>query len=287
MYLLLVFNYIVSVKSLEILQNHSEIYYCDRCDVILGGLVAVHEKQEDQSRFGECGDGFKNFAIPRVEAMLFAIDKINNDKNLSNGINFGIHIHDTCGIATLATVKSKDFVRETFNHGCTFNNDTTEPYFAGVIGGMYSSVSIAVATFLQPWGIPQISPASTSVKLSDKDRFKLFSRTVPSDRHQYRAIVDILDHLNWTLISTIISYGSYSPEVIEEFNKIADERGICNSNDKRIPHNPTDANFEAILCSILLETNSNVVVLFTNVEDTRRIFATASRLMQQHKGTVN
>ena len=280
--LLLFFNYIVSVKSLG-------IYYCNKCNVLLGGLVPVHNKSTDQVKFGECGDGFNNFAIPRIEAMLFAIDKFNNDKNLSNGINIGIRIHDTCGIGTVATDKSKDFVRDTFNGCCTNKNDTTEPYFAGVIGGMYSSVSIAVATFLQPWDIPQISPASTSVKLSDKVKFKLFSRTVPSDRHQYKAIVDILVRLKWNLISTIVSYGSFSAEVIEEFSKMANERGICNSNDKnkRIPNNPTPENFEEILCSILLETNSNVVVLFTNVEDTRRIFATAKRLMKHTEGKVN
>ena len=282
MLLSLAFSYFVPSLS-------DEINHCDYCDILLGGLAPVHGKHQDESKFGECSDDFNDFAMPRVEAMLFAVDQINNDSNLLNGVKLGITIQDTCGIESVATQNAKAFVSSKFQ--CSDNlmmrdADPIAPYFAGVIGGMYSSVTIAVATFLQPWYIPQVSPASTSIKLSDTERYKYFARTVPSDTYQNRVIVDILERLNWKLISTIVSDGSFPEQGINEFHEMANEKGICNAMSEVVPNNPTDEKFTEILCKILLRTESNVMVLFTNVEDTRRILATVARLRQHTIGNI-
>ena len=258
-----------------------EIEYCDNCDILLGGLVPVHQKDDKESSFGQCKKHmFNHFAMPRVEALLFAVDQVNKNPNLLVGHKLGIHILDTCGIETIATERAKKFLK---NH-CSIEQkaQNREPYFAGVIGEMYSSVSKTVATFLQPWKIPQVSPASTSVELSDKHKFKYFARTVPSDKFQFKVIVDILKRLNWTLISTVVSDGSFSEEVTK-FSKLAERNGICNNIKERVPKNPIfPDDFLKIVCTIYHQKDSNAVVLFTNVEDTRRIL-NATRLLKSNK----
>ena len=260
-----------------------EITYCNDCDILLGGLVPVHPKHENESKFGQCDfDRFNHFAIPRIEALLFAVDQVNNDPDLLRGHTLGINIQDTCGIETVATEKAKNFLRNKCKS--TKIGFIQKPYFAGVIGGMYSSVSIAVATFLQPWYIPQVSPAATSVKLSDKDRFKIFARTVPSDTYQNQVILDILKRLNWTLISTIVSDGSFSEKGNQVFNQLAEKKGICNSMSERVPNHPSDKDFKEIICRILSRTDANAIILFTNVEDTRRILKTMKLLTENANG---
>lgn len=68
-------------------------------DLVLGGLFPVHEKG---SGMEECGRVNEDRGIQRLEAMLFAIDRINSDNALLPGISLGVHILDTCSRDTYA-----------------------------------------------------------------------------------------------------------------------------------------------------------------------------------------
>ena len=261
-----------------------ELYtlYCDDCDIILGGVIPIYSKDDK----GKCvRNSFNDWAMPRAEAMLFAVDQVNKNPNLLGNHTLGIHIQNTCGVESVATNRVKNFLQ---SYSCRRNTTIgkngapSSIYFAGVVGEMYSKVSKTLATFLQPWNIPLVSPASTSVGLSDKSRYKYFARTVPSDKFQNRVIVDILKKLNWTLISTIFSKTSF-PDGIGEFKTLAEEKGICNSVVESIPSNPTYEDFENVVCTILKQDNVNVVVLFTNVENTKGLLNATTNLA---KGTI-
>ena len=64
------------------------------------------------------------------------------------------------------------------------------------------SVSVQIASVLNYFRIPQVSPASTNDELSDRTRFSYFFRTVPPDSLQSQAIAETLKSLNWTSIFT-------------------------------------------------------------------------------------
>lgn len=68
-------------------------------DLVLGGLFPVHEKG---SGVEECGRVNEDRGIQRLEAMLFAIDRINMDNTLLPGVSLGVHILDTCSRDTYA-----------------------------------------------------------------------------------------------------------------------------------------------------------------------------------------
>ena len=78
---------------------------------------------------------------------------------------------------------------------------------AGIIGASVSDVSAKVASILQVFEIPQISPKSTSVLLSDRDIYRYFMRTVPPDSFQAAVMVDICRKFNWTYVLTVNSAG--------------------------------------------------------------------------------
>lgn len=68
-------------------------------DLVLGGLFPVHEKG---GGVDECGRINEDRGIQRLEAMLFAIDRINRDPVLLPGVSLGVHILDTCSRDTYA-----------------------------------------------------------------------------------------------------------------------------------------------------------------------------------------
>ncbi|KAH8323927.1 hypothetical protein KR074_003157, partial [Drosophila pseudoananassae] len=272
-------------------------------DIILGGLFPVHEKGD----VSPCGPKVYNRGVQRLEAMLYAIDRVNNDTNILPGITLGVHILDTCSRDTYALNQSLQFVRSSLNNLDTSafecldgsspqlkKNTSFGPVF-GVIGGSYSSVSLQVANLLRLFHIPQISPASTAKTLSDKSRFDLFARTVPPDTFQSVALVDIVKNFNWSYVSTIHSEGSYGKFKqyvfanntysisslgeygIEAFHKEASERNVCIAAAEKVPSAADDKVFDSIISKLKKKQNARGVVLFTRAEDARGILQAAKR----------
>ena len=125
-------------------------------DVVFGGLFPMHEKGSGDQI---CGDIKEQKGIQRVEAMLYAIDKINADPRLLPNVTLGVHIRDTCLQDTYALEQSLDFIKahmstvDFVGYSCKDGDrpDDQVPNkpVAGVIGAAASPVSIMVANILR------------------------------------------------------------------------------------------------------------------------------------------
>ncbi|XP_072038787.1 metabotropic glutamate receptor 3-like isoform X2 [Amphiura filiformis] len=255
-------------------------------DVVLGGLFPIHSRGRTNAEV--CGKINSDRGIQRAEAMLFAIDKINNDTKLLPGIILGADIRDTCSRDTYALEQSLEFVRgsltsidsainECVDEAITTDDTEEEGLLGGVVGGSYSVVSIQVANLLRLFQIPQVSYASTSLQLSDKTRFEYFARTVPPDTFQARALADIVAMFNWSYVSTVASEGTYGESGIGEFEREAGARNICIAASETIPYNSDKTIFDKMLTRLQKKKNAKVIVLFTSVDDAANVLAAAQR----------
>uniref|UniRef100_A0A667FSM9 Glutamate metabotropic receptor 2 n=1 Tax=Lynx canadensis TaxID=61383 RepID=A0A667FSM9_LYNCA len=255
-------------------------------DLVLGGLFPVHQKGGPAE---ECGPVNEHRGIQRLEAMLFALDRINRDPRLLPGVRLGAHILDSCSKDTHALEQALDFVRASLSRGadgsrhiCPDGSYATHgdapTAITGVIGGSYSDVSIQVANLLRLFQIPQISYASTSAKLSDKSRYDYFARTVPPDFFQAKAMAEILRFFNWTYVSTVASEGDYGETGIEAFELEARARNICVATSEKVGRAMSRAAFEGVVRALLQKPSARVAVLFTRSEDARELLAATRRL---------
>ncbi|XP_036142893.1 metabotropic glutamate receptor isoform X2 [Monomorium pharaonis] len=255
-------------------------------DIVLGGLFPVHEKGVGPVA---CGPNIYHRGVQRLEAMLFAVDQINEQDEILPGVTLGVHILDTCGRDTYALNQSLHFVRASLSNidisvlECADKSTprvrktaTAGPIF-GVIGGSYSSVSLQVANLLRLFHIPQISPASTAKALSDKTRFDYFARTVPPDTFQSIALVDVVKSANWSYVSTVYSEGGYGEYGIEVFTREATERNVCIAAALKVPSAADDKVFDDIIQRLSKKPNARAIVLFTRAEDARGILEAAKR----------
>ena len=126
-------------------------------DITFGGLFPMHEKGKNGEN---CGTIKKEKGIQRLEAMLFAVDRINNDGDILPGLKIGVHILDTCSFDTYALEQCMDFIKaqlstidlDLADYKC---EDGKTPRYArlepvvGVIGAASSPVSIMVANILR------------------------------------------------------------------------------------------------------------------------------------------
>ncbi|XP_025073879.1 metabotropic glutamate receptor, partial [Pogonomyrmex barbatus] len=256
-------------------------------DIVLGGLFPVHEKGGNAT--SACGPNIYHRGVQRLEAMLFAVDQINQEDKILPDITLGVHILDTCGRDTYALNQSLHFVRASLSNidisvlECADKSTprvkrtaNAGPIF-GVIGGSYSSVSLQVANLLRLFHIPQISPASTAKALSDKTRFDYFARTVPPDTFQSIALVDVVKSANWSYVSTVYSEGSYGEYGIEVFTREATERNVCIAAALKVPSAADNKVFDDIIQRLSKKPNARAIVLFTRAEDARGILEAAKR----------
>lgn len=127
-----------------------------------------------------CGEIKKERGIQRLEAMLFAIDLINNSTTLLPNMRLGARIFDTCDRDTIALEKCVHFVSDYFllndesivdDFGCSAGENLAAPSMMrvykkkdvinrrkviGVIGAASSSVSIQVANLLRLFQVSYI-----------------------------------------------------------------------------------------------------------------------------------
>ncbi|XP_056674031.1 metabotropic glutamate receptor 4 isoform X2 [Monodelphis domestica] len=255
-------------------------------DITLGGLFPVHGRGSEGKA---CGELKKEKGIHRLEAMLFALDRINNDPDLLPNITLGARILDTCSRDTHALEQSLTFVQALIEKDGTevrcVNGGppiiTKPERVVGVIGASGSSVSIMVANILRLFKIPQISYASTAPDLSDNSRYDFFSRVVPSDTYQAQAMVDIVRALKWNYVSTLASEGSYGESGVEAFiQKSREDGGVCIAQSVKIPREPKPGEFDKIIRRLLETSNARAVIIFANEDDIRRVLEAARKANQ-------
>lgn len=107
-----------------------------------------------------CGPINKDRGIQRLEAMLFAIDKINRDPKLLKNIKLGAIILDTCSSDTYALNQSLEFIRASINtveasafecsDGATPRPKYGWKHITGVVGGSYSEASLLCSKEIFP-----------------------------------------------------------------------------------------------------------------------------------------
>ena len=161
----------------------------------------------------DCDGSLSAKGLQEAWAMLFAVDRINNNSNILMNVTLGVHIENSCDseeigirssmrfdfvttnnvIITTDSEKNPDFVNrkkfnasaEKENNNFPSNSNADEsvhlPKTVAVVGMQKSSISKSIATLTNLFGIPSVSYAATDTSLSDKTVYPLFVRTIPTD----------------------------------------------------------------------------------------------------------
>ncbi|XP_044265969.1 metabotropic glutamate receptor 2 isoform X1 [Tribolium madens] len=197
-------------------------------DLVLGGLMMVHEREDTIT----CGPVMPQGGIQALEAMLYTLDRLNfGSESILPNITLGAHILDDCDKDTYGLEMAVDFIKGSISNidGAEYHCNKTQvrKVISGVVGAASSVTSIQVANLLRLFKIPQVSFFSTSPELSNKQRFEFFTRTIPSDHYQVKAMVNIVILMGWSYISIIYEESNYGIKAFEELEDLLAEHNIC------------------------------------------------------------
>ena len=255
----------------------------EESDILLGGLFPIHI---DSAGGSACGKIRRERGLERMEAMLYALDLVNNDSTLLPGLKVGFDIRDTCNSENIGLDESIDLVVAAGDlvelESCATNNaSATLPSTTAVIGAASSGVSVPVATLLRLFKIPQVSYASSSARLNNRDRYSYFFRTISADNLQAEAMIDLCIKYEWTYVSTIYANNFYGEPGIDEFRALARIADICIDVDEGINDDFEDDDYQRLALK-LINSTADVVVLFASQDAAGKLFeqlnATNARL---------
>ncbi|XP_074605223.1 metabotropic glutamate receptor 8-like [Brevipalpus obovatus] len=253
-------------------------------NITLGGLMMVHERGETEI----CGQIMPQGGIHALECMLYTIDWVNRNKNILPGITLGAYILDDCDRDTYGLEQAVDFIKGSIgdiSDGAYQCRDGSAPVveqkvISGVLGAASSVTSIQVANLLRLFGIPQISFFSTSPELSNKDRFKYFLRTVPSDDIQTLAMVEIIKRMNWTYVSVLYEESNYGVKAFEALENWLMGTNICIAVKEKLPKDSGVADsskYDTIVGKLRDKHQARGVIVFGSDQEVKALMQAVKR----------
>ena len=248
-------------------------------DIILGGLFRIRKINGSN----KCNKDVEvQVGIQRVEAMLYAIHEINSNQTLLPNVTLGAEIRDTCSLKTKALDESLKFILDSVtlrpsskqSEQC-LRNMTKD--LVGVVGPSRSTLSIEVAKLLRLFKVPQVSYASTSPELSNKNKYTYFARTVPSDSLQARAIIHVLQKFNWSSVFTVNSAGSYGESGIAEFKRLAKLKNssVCVVLSEQVTDESTSEDYNNVIEKFSKYDSTRAIVLFLKDNHVKKLLGAA------------
>ena len=228
-------------------------------DIMLGGLFNVHQPPDQPGR--QCGEIYLT-GLGAMQAMIFAIERINNDTSLLSNISLGYDIRDYCG--NLSKAARLVYKLLTVNSCVNLSqNATRKKAIVSLIGPKESSTALFIAGFLRMLNVSSISGSATSAELSSLTYDHLF-RTVPSDTFLAKAMVDLVTHFNWSYVAVVAIDDSYGRNgawaVVSE--STSRKSSFCIALTQFVRHESLNLSISKIVIKLKQMDNVKVVILW-------------------------
>ncbi|XP_065138739.1 extracellular calcium-sensing receptor-like [Paramisgurnus dabryanus] len=270
--LLLLSNYIslsmmASSDSCQILRRFKLNGMYKDGDFIIGGLFEVQYLKAfpvlsftTEPELPQCEQFFMT-SFQQAQTMVFAINEINNNRNLLPNIKLGYQIYDNClrlGVAFRAATALISGANEPLSH----LNCIGPPPVIGIIGDPGSTHSIAISSVLGLFRVPMVSYYATCSCLSNRKKYPSFFRTIPSDAFQVRAMIQILRHFGWTWIGLLYSDDDYGKYAAQSFHQDVQLFGGCVAFSEILPTDNNPKEIQRII-HVMQDSTAKVVVVFS------------------------
>ena len=226
---------------------------------MLGGLFNAHQTPDQPGR--QCGEIYLR-GLGRMQAMIFAIERINNDTSLLSNISLGYDVRDYCGnLSKAARLVYKLLTFDTFVN--LSQNATRKKAIISLIGPSESSTALFIAGFLRMLNVSSISGSTSSAELSSLTYDHLF-RTLPSDTFLAKAMVDLVTHFNWSYVAVVGLDDSYGRNGVWAFVSESTSRksSFCIALTEFVRHESLNLSISNTVRKLKQMDNIKVVILW-------------------------
>ncbi|XP_030007228.1 extracellular calcium-sensing receptor-like [Sphaeramia orbicularis] len=223
-------------------ETHTNMGLFQGGDVVIGGLFNLYamplvtEQDFTEKPYYESCTSFRPDTLRYIHAMVFAVEEINRNNSLLQGVKLGYRILNSCGLYPWALQAALILVGGDA-HSCSTNvsatqsanNEGTEEKTGGqtvplLIGAASSSTAVVVSGVLAPLSISYIASCPC---LSDRHKFPSFFRTVPNNDYLTQAMAQLAIRFKWAWVGVVIANNDYGHSALQTFQKETQGKGVC------------------------------------------------------------
>ena len=195
---------------------------------------------------------FVDLGLPIENAVVLAVEEINDRGGLPGGRSLGLIGCDSSGDVEIGEASARHLVEEVG--------------VPAIVGPAFSGVFIANISLITGAGTLMMSPSATSPDITDQQDNGLAWRTVASDVFQGVASSDLIRDRGYAKVAAVGKGDAYGEGLL---NKLSDEVGVGLGIDNYVPRTYDEAapDFGAIVTDVLDELpDVDVIVLFGTSE---------------------
>ncbi|GAA6088687.1 taste receptor type 1 member 1, partial [Tachysurus ichikawai] len=239
-------------------------------NITIYGMFPLHNVGDTiatKPQLADCNRGTVNsHGYFLVQGLRYAVEEINNNNRLLPGVILGYQVYDTCSLraSILGTLNllAQQYNRVKMKSGAI-----------ALIGPDSSTYCFISAAALGSFLMPEISYEASNELLSNRQLYPSFFRTIPSDKNQVKAMLEILVRYNWTWIALLGSDNSYGLQGMLSLSQQASDYNICIAYQAVIPSLSADTQqrMQNIVKNII-KTKVNTVVVFSSKRIARGFF---------------
>ncbi|GIY12888.1 metabotropic glutamate receptor 7, partial [Caerostris extrusa] len=247
-----------------------------QADIVIPLLVPIHEAGLSPL---ECGSVINPEAVQSLEAALWTVDKINEDRTSLGGATLGLVAIDTCSSSLLATQKLATYV-----------TDSHLDLASGlaIVSAASAEETLAASTVLRSINISVVSSLDLTPYLGSDTKLglehHLFQVAAPIES-RILAAMDVFDSIGWRFVTVIHEDTPSSTLGLQAFLSAAKQRGVCVGHQFELQNQDIGTSQVDRVMQRVLEARSqgsSVVVLLTSEESTKRVLTSLGKFLEAH-----
>ncbi|XP_066486283.1 vomeronasal type-2 receptor 26-like [Tiliqua scincoides] len=169
-----------------------------------------------------------------VLSLVFAVKEINDNHEILPNVSLGFQIYDSYINERMTYQNTLKLLSNQKGVVPNFQCDQQRNLIS-VIGGLYSEMSLQMATLLGIYKIPQIAYCVLAPVMNVKIHLPSFYRMIPNEEHQYRGIVHLLLHFQWTWVGLITADDENGEKFVQTLMSKLSQNGICTAFSEKTP----------------------------------------------------
>uniref|UniRef100_A0A3Q3KBI3 G-protein coupled receptors family 3 profile domain-containing protein n=1 Tax=Monopterus albus TaxID=43700 RepID=A0A3Q3KBI3_MONAL len=227
-------------------------------DVVIGGLFPVHlmapqpETEFQSEKVNAFCEIFHQRAYRWLQAMIYAVDEINNNPDLLANFTLGYLAADTCLAESITLLTAMSIVTGQEAHLAKSECGSVCLFLFYILTVSYSNGHSYSS---------QVSYLASCGCLSDKRRYPLFFRTMPSDAAEARAMAVLLRLMGWAWVGLVSADDDFGRSGMQMLIEALRGTEVCVAYNEVIPKDYPKMRIQRIVKTIQKST-ARVVVIF-------------------------
>ncbi|XP_032092338.1 vomeronasal type-2 receptor 26-like [Thamnophis elegans] len=205
-----------------------------------------------------------------ILSLAFAIVEINENPQILPNLTLGFHIFNSNFIASWTYHASMEIFSTQGklipNYKCEIEHN-----LVSVIGGPNSEVCIHMSAILSIYKIPQFTYGSAS-EMNRKSQAIFYHQMFPDVHRQYKGILQLLLHFQWTWIGILYDNDNNGERFVEDALPMFSERGICFDYIEKFPVITSVSDIDKMVAEginqydVLVKSIANVSIVYGEIE---------------------